>query len=86
VERDYYTDFDDAVRSTIGLFLPVLRDLVAVNRFKVRYLSLVWVHDVCSAAPLVHMFTLHASGVVLCTVCYVVHGTYLMMEIHLPGV
>jgi hypothetical protein len=37
VERDYYTDFDDAVRSTIGLFLPVLRDLVAVNRFKVRY-------------------------------------------------
>jgi hypothetical protein len=50
VERDYYTDFDDAVRSTIGLFLPVLRDLVAVNRFKVRY-WLVWLYSAHNATP-----------------------------------
>lgn len=36
VERDHYTDFDEAVRSTVALFLPVLKDLVAVHRFKVR--------------------------------------------------
>jgi hypothetical protein len=36
VERGYYEDFDEAVRSTVALFLPVLRELVTVNRFKVR--------------------------------------------------
>jgi hypothetical protein len=35
VERGYYEDFDEAVRSTVALFLPVLKELVTVNRFKV---------------------------------------------------
>lgn len=37
VERDYYTDFDEAVRSTVGFFLPVLKELVNVHRFKVSF-------------------------------------------------
>ena len=36
VERDYYADFDTAVRHTVDAFLPVLRDLVTVHKFKVR--------------------------------------------------
>lgn len=35
VERDYYSGFDEAVKYTLGVFLPVLRDLVSKNRLKV---------------------------------------------------
>lgn len=35
MERDYYSGFDEAVKHTLGVFLPVLRDLVSKNRLKV---------------------------------------------------
>ena len=35
VERDYYATFDEAVQQTLNVFLPVLRDLVAVHKLRV---------------------------------------------------
>ena len=37
LERDYYETFEQAVQSTLDLFVPILKSMVSVRKFKVRW-------------------------------------------------
>lgn len=67
VERDYYSDFDEAVRSTVNVFLPALRDLVATNRFKVSYW---WWCTVCQCMCPLARFACYISCYMTVDTCF----------------